>query len=77
MPLKLVFLTTTAFFIGYMASELVSTPKPVKLDSVPFCLHSEYPTMKMMEAHKPPLDQSWVTAGATVKVWVRCELSTG
>lgn len=70
---KLVILTATAFFIGYMANEAFSTPKPVRLDSVPFCLHSEYPTMKAMEANKPPLDNAWVTAGTTVRVWVRCE----
>lgn len=70
---RLVILTAVAFFIGYMVSVSFHTPDPVKLDSTPYCLHSEYPNMKAMDAKKPDLQDAWVTKGATVRVWVRCE----
>lgn len=70
----LVILTAVAFFLGYMASEAFSTPKPVKIENTPYCLHSEYGSMRELEVRKPPLDRAMVTIGGTVRVWVQCEL---
>lgn len=70
---KLVILTAVAFFIGFMVNEALSTPKPVKLENLPYCLHSEYPSLKKMELTKPDLDQAMVEVGKTVRVWVRCD----
>jgi hypothetical protein len=69
---KLIILTAVAFFIGYMVSVSFHTPAPVKLDSTPYCLHSEYDTMKIMTANRPPLSDAMVTVDDKVRVWVRC-----
>lgn len=65
-------MTATAFFIGYMTSEYFSTPKPVRLENMPYCLHSEYDTMKQMTAHRPPVSDAMVTVDDKVRVWVEC-----
>lgn len=72
MRLDILVFTAAAFFLGYMAHEANRTPETVKLENLPFCLHSEYPTMKAMRADKPPLDEAMIDIGATVTVWVRC-----
>jgi hypothetical protein len=69
----IVILTALAFFLGYMAHLSVAEPKPVKLQNLPFCLHSEYQSMKELRAEKPPLDQAMVEPGHPVRLWVRCE----
>lgn len=69
---KFVILTAVAFFLGYMANEALSTPKPVRLDSVPFCLHSEYSDMRALRDHKEPIDLALIDIGPTVRVWVPC-----
>lgn len=73
MRLSLVILTAVAFFLGFMASDALSTPKPVRIENMPYCLHSEYGSMKELYARKPPLDSAMVTVGSVVRVWVRCD----
>ena len=73
MRLDVLILTAVAFFKGYMVHVTFGTPDPVKLENLPYCLHSEYQSMKELRAEKPPLDEAMVEPGHPVRLWVRCE----
>lgn len=74
MRYDLIVLTAIAFFLGFIASEWFSTPKPVRLENTPYCLHSEYSSMKALRELKVPVHDALVDVGRTVRVWVQCGL---
>lgn len=69
----LVIFAVLAFFLGYMTSERFSAPEPLKFKNTPYCLHSEYSSMKALRELKRPVNDALVDVGKTVRVWVPCE----